>query len=189
MRIAAPTIVLSLFLIPALALANTTDRLDDGEVIVTSEDVDGFDDPRITVQGVIDVPPQRVWDVVSDCNIYEDVMPSTEEARVVRTSGSTVICEVTIGLPFPLSDLTAQTRGEHTEGPPEWRREWELIEGDYHHNSGSWQLRTFQGDANRTLVTYSILAVPKSRIPDRIRNYAQERSMPGIIEELRDHLK
>lgn len=190
MRILAPLLVIALaLLIPASAFADANERLDGGEIIVVTSDVDGYDVPKVTVYGVINTSPERVWEIVSNCDGYVGIMPRIDKAREVSRSGSTVECDVTVGLPFPMNDLRALSTAKHTEGPPEWRREWEMVEGDYKVNSGSWRLRKFQGDDNRTLAIYSVHAVPNTRVPERIRNRAQERSMPGIIESLREHLE
>jgi hypothetical protein len=190
MRLIAPLFIVALALaIPTTAFADANERLANGEIIVVTSDVDGYDVPKVTVYGVIDTRPERVWNVVSNCDGYVGVMPRIDKAKEVSRSGSTVKCDVTVGLPFPMSDLRALSRAEHTEGPPEWRREWEMVEGDYEVNSGSWRVRKFQGDDNRTLAIYTVHAVPNSRVPERVRNRAQERSMPGIIEALREHLE
>lgn len=174
-----------LLLLPVTTFAGQND-LDRGEIRVETSEVAGSSVPRITVTGVIDASPAEVWAIVSDCNRYVGRMPRIEAAREVSRSGSTVICEVTVGLPFPMSDLTARTTATHTVGPPQWKREWTMIEGDYKTNDGSWILTPFQGDGNRTLAVYSVHAEPKSRVPNSIRRRAQENSMPGIIERLRE---
>ncbi len=190
MRIITPLFIIALaLLLPATAFADANERLAGGEIIVVTSDVDGYDVPKVTVYGVIDVAPERVWDAVSNCDGYVGLMPRIKKAREVSRSGSTIRCDVTVGLPFPMNDLRALSTAEHNEGPPEWKREWTMVEGDYQVNTGSWRLRKFQGDDNRTLAIYSVHAVPNNRVPERIRNRAQERSMPGIIEALREHLE
>lgn len=179
------TLFVALMILPASAAADTR-ALDGGEIFVTTEDVAGSDVPRIEVRGVINAAPSAVWDIVSDCNGYVGRMPRITEAREVRRSGSTVICDVTVGLPFPMSDLQAVTRATHTVGPPEWRREWTMIEGTYRINDGSWVLTTFNGDSQRTLAVYTVHAEPNSRVPNSVRRRAQTSSMPGIIERLRE---
>ena len=174
-----------LLFLPTTAFAGQSD-LDRGEIRVETTDVAGSSVPRIIVTGVIDAPPSAVWAIVSDCNRYVGRMPRIEAAREISRSGSTVLCEVTVGLPFPMSNLTARTTATHTTGPPQWKREWTMIEGDYKTNDGSWILTTFQGNPDRTLAIYSLHAEPNNRVPNSIRRRAQENSMPGIIERLRE---
>ena len=185
MRLTLPTVLILLFF-SATAFASEEARLADGEILVTAQNVAGSDVPKAIVKGVINAPPQRVWDIVSNCDRYEGRLPRIRAAREIERSGNTVVCEVTVALPFPISDLTARTRATHTEGPREWRREWTLIEGDYQRNDGSWVLTPFQGDPNRTLAVYTVHAEPNSRVPQRLRNRAQESSLPDVIETLRN---
>lgn len=177
--------LLFLCLAPLTVFANQ-ERLAGGEILVTTEDVSGSEVPRITVVGVVNAAPERIWAIVSDCNTYKQNLPRIDSARLLRREGSNYYCEVTVDLPFPMSNLTAQTRATHTVGPPEWKREWTLLSGDYQRNDGAWILRPFQGDSSRTLVTYIVHAEPNNRVPNAVRRRAQESSMPGVIERLRE---
>lgn len=185
MRMTLP-LVLILLLLSGTAYANEEARLANGEILIATQNVAGSDVPKAVVTGVINAPPERIWAIVSDCDRYEGRLPRIRAAREVERSGNTVVCEVTVALPFPISDLTARTRATHTAGPREWRREWTLIEGDYQRNDGSWVLTPFQGDSNRTLVVYTVHAEPNNRVPQRLRNRAQESSLPDVIETLRN---
>ena len=179
-------ILLLVLLFPLTAFAGEKEKLDAGEILVETADVAGSDVPSITVTGVINVAPERVWAILEDCENYAGRLPRIDESREISRDGDIVICEVTVGLPFPMSDLSSQTRAVHTVGPPSWKREWTLIEGNYKINDGSWTLTTFNGDDSRTLAVYTVHAEPESRVPNRIRRRAQESSMPDIIETLRE---
>jgi ribosome-associated toxin RatA of RatAB toxin-antitoxin module len=178
-------------LLGTTAQAGENARLDAGEILVSTQNVADSDVPRVTVKGVINATPERVWAIVSDCARYPGRMPRITAAREIERSGNTVVCEVTVGLPFPLSDLTSRTRATHTEGPPRWRRAWTMIEGDWDYkiNDGSWTITEFQGDENRALAVYVVHAEPHTRVPQRMQRRAQESSMPGVIEALRDLLE
>ncbi len=160
--------------------------LEHGEILVDAERVEGSDLPRIIVKGIVDAPPEKVWEIVSDCDVYERRLPRIREGRVVERSGNTVICELTVALPFPLSDMTARTKAKHIEGPPRWSRTWTLLEGDYETNEGSWVIEGYGEEGNRCLVTYSVHAVPSGSVPSWAQRRAQQSSMPGIIERLRE---
>lgn len=185
MRHALGTAIFLTLILGASPAFADNEKLADGEVIVETTDVSGSDIPRMTVTGVIDAPPTEVWKIVSDCANYSETMPRIKESRQVSRSGSTVICETTVGLPFPLSDLRSTTTGIHTEGPVEWRRQWSMIEGNYRFNEGYWSLKTFNGDDNRTLAVYSVHAAPEGSVPGWMRRRAQESAMPDVIEAVR----
>lgn len=178
--------LLAFTVLASYAFADEKGALANGEILVETTPVEGSDLPKVVVKGVIDAPPAKVWAIVSDCDVYEDKLPRIRSARVVEREDDAVVCEVTVALPFPISDLTATTRAKHVEGPPRWSREWKLVEGDYDVNDGSWVLEHFDGDDERTLATYSVHAVPHSSIPGWARRRAQRSSMPDIIERLRE---
>jgi ribosome-associated toxin RatA of RatAB toxin-antitoxin module len=166
-------------------------RLGRGEVLVAEEVVAGAPTPRLVTRGVIEAPPERVWALLDRCDGYVRFMPRVAESRELsRTTDAEgrdeVISQVTIDMPFPLRNLTAKTRAVHTVAPGErYERAWELVEGDYLRNSGSWVLVPFPGAPQRTLATYRLLVVPKTRLPKKIQSLAQSRTLPQVIEALR----
>ncbi|TXD36223.1 hypothetical protein FRC98_13955 [Lujinxingia vulgaris] len=178
-------LLLTLTLAASLASAND-EKLAAGEILVETQDVSGSDIPRMIVTGVIDASPADVWKIVSDCGNYSRTMPRIKESRMVSRDGDTVICETVVGLPFPLSDLRSTTTATHTEGPVEWRRQWTMIEGNYRFNEGYWSLKSFNGHNDRTLAVYSVYAAPEGSVPGWMRRRAQESSMPGVIEAVRE---
>ena len=189
-RLIARTVaVLTTTLAITIAGARDEDALAAGQILTTTTKVSGSSIPRVTIRGVVDAPPARIWAIVGDCDTYVARLPRIRASRVVERTDHGMICELTVALPFPLSDLTAKTRAVHVEGPPRWDRRWTLVKGDYEINDGSWVLEVFQGDPNRTLVTYSVHAVPHSAVPPWARRRAQESSMPGLIERLREETR
>lgn len=165
------------------------DRLAAGEVIVETQTVKGSDIPKAIVTGVVDAPPAAVWAIISDCNHYEKNMIRVADAKEVSRSGDEVVCEVTTDMPFPLSNLTARTRAKHTVGPPVWSREWQLIEGDYTSNVGSWRIQAFNLEGTRSLVVYTVHAVPDMFVPDSLIRKAQKDTLPDLIKHLRSKLE
>lgn len=160
-----------------------------GKIRVQTEKVKGSDIPRVVVTAVVDAPPPKVWEVVSNCDKFEQRMPNIEQARIVSAKGNVVICEVEIDLPFPLSNLTARTRGIHHVGPKVWSRKWSLIRGDYSFNDGSWVLTPYGKDGKRTLVVYKVHAEPDTHVPDWVREKAQKSSLPKMIKRIRQEVK
>ena len=165
------------------------DRLSKGEVIVETAEVVGSSIPEATVTAVIDVPPSDVWRIIEKCNDYPKNMVSIRKAVELSRAGSVVVCEVTTAMPWPISDLTAKTRAKHTVGPPVWSREWNLIEGDYESNEGSWRIQSFNLENTRSLVVYRLHAVPKLSLPDVLIKYAQRQVLPDLMEHIRERVK
>ena len=178
-------LALAITVASSLAYAQSDDALAGGEVFVTSEPVAGSEVPRFIVTAVVDAPPAKVFEVVANCARLTERMPRVASAEYVSRTKTGARCKVTLDMPFPLSNLTAITQDRRKESPDIWYRKWTLVEGDYHVNDGSFVLVPFQGDANRTLVTYSIHAIPKTAVPDFLRERAQRSSLPDMIERIR----
>lgn len=166
--------------------ASLKDRLDRGEVVVDTQEVAGSRTPKVVVRGVVEVPPERVWAIIDDCDNYAKNLTGLKKSREISRQGEVVRVRVTVGMPFPLKDLTSLTEGIHTVNPGErYSRQWKLVEGDYRQNAGSWTLVPFEGDTGRTLVVYQLHAEPKIRIPKKLQLLVQKKAAPDIIRHLR----
>ena len=161
-------------------------RLDKGEIVITTRPVAGSNLPEATVQAVIAAPPERLWRILEDCGNYQKNMQRVVRSRELSRQGQKVVCEVEIGLPFPLANLVGVTEATHVVGPPKWSRTWHLLRGDYHVNDGSWTLTRFQDDPKRTLAVYRLHAVPKSLVPDALLRKGQRDTLPKLMQHLRD---
>jgi ribosome-associated toxin RatA of RatAB toxin-antitoxin module len=161
------------------------ERLSRGEIIVRTRPVPGSDLPEVTARGVIEAPPERVWALIDACGRYSRFMPRVKSSEEISRQGSTVVCRLEVELPFPFSNLVSVTRARHEAGPPLWSRRWDLVEGDYHHNRGAWELAAFAGNPQRTLALYRVWAVPKTVLPDAIVRSAQGKKIEGLFEALR----
>lgn len=169
--------------------ARTVARLGRGEILVHTEPVPGSSAPRLVMRAMVQAPPERVWAIIDDCANYRRNMAGVKDSRELSRQGDVVRVQVTVGMPFPLKDLTSVTEGVHTVTPGRYCREWKLVQGDYHANSGSWTLVCFEDDPDRTLVHYRLHAEPKIRIPGALQKVAQKKAAPKIIEQLRRQLR
>jgi len=167
--------------------AATMQRLDRGEVIVTTEPVAGAAAPRLVVMAIIDAPPDKVWPHISNPAAHEQFMPRVKRSEELWREGDENRMRTTIDMPFPLKNLTATTLGRHTVIAGErWERAWKLESGDYVANEGSWVL-TPHG-AGKTLVRYAAIVHPKIPIPKAIQSSVQEKAMPKMIDALRQRV-
>jgi ribosome-associated toxin RatA of RatAB toxin-antitoxin module len=169
------------------AAPTVEERIATGEVVVQTRKVAGVDLPEAIVTAVVDSPPAKVWAVVSDCARYKKTMPRIAESRLVSQNGNKVVCEVTVAMPFPLSNLTSLNEATHTVGPPTWERKWHLIKGDYARNDGSWTLTPYNAEGTRTKVVYRVLADPNTSVPNAIIRKAQQSALPDMIQHVRRH--
>ncbi len=161
-------------------------RLGRGEVIIESKPEPGSPLPRVTIMAVIEAPSARVWAIIDDVGNYANTLAGVKTSRELSRDGENVRVEATIGMPFPLKDITAVSDSVHRDlGDGRFQRTWKMVRGDYKANSGSWDLSPFSGDAGRTLLVYQVHAVPNMRIPKKLQEMAQKKAGPNMVEKLR----
>jgi ribosome-associated toxin RatA of RatAB toxin-antitoxin module len=168
-----------------LALASSAALADDPVVSVVP--VAGSNVPKVVVSATLDVTPEQVWAVVSDCSKYKGRMPRVVAAKQLTQDGDTRTCEVTIEVPF--SQLTAVTQAVHVETRERYSRTWKLVRGDYRINEGSWEIVPADEARSTTKVTYSLRADPKAALPNWIRESAQRKALPELLERVRQEAK
>lgn len=156
-----------------------------GEVEVKSYAVAGSDAPKIVVRAVMDLPPKKIWQIVSDCAHYKDRMPRVAASEQLKVAGNVHTCKVTIAMPFPLSNLTAITEAVHDENDQGMSRRWKLVSGDYKVNEGSWEVKALDKAGTSSLVVYTVHAEPTTAVPAFIRESAQKKALPDMIERVR----
>jgi ribosome-associated toxin RatA of RatAB toxin-antitoxin module len=176
---------LTMLAVPATSQAQTKDarRLAKGEIIVKAYKVKGSDVPKAVVRAVVNSPPEKVWEVVSNCNKFNKRFDRVAKSKLLKRSGEDYTCTVTIDMPFPIGDLTGVTRAKHTIKNGKRLRKWSLIKGDYRINNGSWLVEDYGN--GKSMVTYSIHAEPNVPIPGWIRDEAQKSNLPNVIKRLR----
>ncbi|MBW1972263.1 MAG: hypothetical protein JRI44_05455 [Deltaproteobacteria bacterium] len=76
-------IFLLIFVISVQADEDINSRLKAGEIISFSENVKGTKVKRGTVIGVINTPPEIVWQIIKDNSHFKEFMPQTLESMIV----------------------------------------------------------------------------------------------------------
>lgn len=165
---------------PGAALADDPPKVD-----IKTYPVAGSDTPKIVMTATLDVPPKKVWAIVSDCSKYKGRLPRVAAAKLLSKDGNKFTCEVTIEMPFPLSNLTAVTEATHEESDKLLARRWKLIRGDYKTNTGSWEIKPADAAGTTSFVTYTVHAEPNTAIPAAIREAAQKKSLPDLMARVR----
>ena len=175
-----------MFLVSLAVAAPGSARADDApKVDIKTYAVPGSDSPKIVMTATLDVPPKKVWAIVSDCSKYKGRLPRVAAAKLLSKDGNKFTCEVTIEMPFPLSNLTAVTEAVHEESDKGMARRWKLVRGDYKVNEGSWEVKPADAAGATSFVTYTVHAEPNSAIPSAIREAAQKKALPDLMARVR----
>lgn len=188
MRSRLPVLAL-LLLLPAVAARAAEPALpQEGKPELTVETVADSEEPRYVVRGVFSLPARKVWKIVSECESYKDRMPRIVASKLLRREdgdgpGKSIhVCEIKVGVPFPLSDMTGQTRAVHTETEKAMSRVWRLEKGDYEFNDGSWEVASLE--ENKSLAVYRLHARPKAKVPAWMRKSAQQKALLELFERV-----
>ncbi|MFT3770101.1 MAG: SRPBCC family protein [Minicystis sp.] len=148
--------------------------------------VPGSDTPKIVMSATLDVPPKKVWAIINDCSRYKERMPRIAAAKLLKKEGNTFTCEVTVEMPFPLSNLTAVTEAVHEESDKGMARRWKLVRGDYKSNTGSWEIKPADPEGKTSFVVYTVHAEPNTVVPAAIREAAQKSALPDLMKRVRN---
>jgi ribosome-associated toxin RatA of RatAB toxin-antitoxin module len=162
-------------------------------ICVYSRSARGSSIHEVTAKAQFDVPPARVFAVISDYTHYPEFMPYVEKSEIIRREGmgETWVFQQ-LALPF-ISDryYTIKLRNESSR-PAEgiYRIEWELLpahasirrgEGEpMRVDTGSWYLQPVN-DGRGTRVTYFVHADPGGQLSDWIINMANTSAVPDVI--------
>lgn len=160
-------------------------KLESGEVVV--HDRKPTDDKGVSGEalGVIDAPTTEVWPIVRDCEHFSKFLPSTKTSWR-KTDGADTICFDEIQLPFPLTNLWAETRSVARESPAgHYQRDWSFVKGTYKRNRGGWTVVPWGADGKKSLVVYMVDSDPSLLIPEFILRAAQVGSLPQVFVGIR----
>lgn len=189
MRIWSLTALLAL---PALAQPVPFPKLSEGDLKkleaneVVVREVTPTDNKGVAAvsMALIDAPTTEVWPVLRDCQHFSTFMPKTKKSVIVEENGEK-LCHIELRLPFPLTDLWAETRSVIREEPTgHFLRSWSLVRGLYHRNNGSWHVLPW-AEGKKTLVVYTLDTDPKMIVPDALIRSAQTGSLPDVFVAIR----
>ena len=165
------------------------DRLAAGEVIVTPHHVEGFSVVAVTVDAVIDVPPERVWAMVTACPSYRSIMPHVVESVQAEHAGDRRVCKWSIDMPFPFSDMATFLEFKSAPVTDRWYADFHQLRGDFVRNEGYWRLERFGTEGKRTRVTFRQHSVMDIAVPASMVKRGHIQAMHEMIAKMRAGLK
>ncbi len=159
-------------------------KLDAGEMVLREKKPTDNKGVAAISMGVIDAPTSEIWPIVRECQHFSKFMPRTRKSAVIEENGEK-LCSVELQMPWPIINLVAVSRSALTEQGNTYRREWSLVRGTYHRNTGSWLLLPWGDEGAKTLVVYTLDSDPAVLIPDGILRAAQTGSLPEVFKSIR----
>lgn len=126
----------------------------------------------------VDVPIERMFEVVTDYESYPEFLPDVRKAVVASRKGN--IVEVTFEIEV-IKRIRYTLRMEET-APTELS--WTLVKGDFMKvNAGGWRLESL-GD-EKTRATYAIELKLGAMVPSSITTKLAARNLPDTLERFK----
>lgn len=124
---------------------------------------------------VINAPPEKVFDVITQYERYPEFLPEVKETRTVNRKGNTVDVHYKVDVM-----KTVRYSIRVVEERPT-RMSWTFIEGEMmKDNKGSWVLEP-EGEG-KTRATYTVEMALGALVPKAIVNALVETSLPKMLD-------
>lgn len=166
--------------------AERKQRLGRGEILSYLKRIEGTKLSIGESQAIVDAPPARVWNAVTDYNRQAEIGPHTKKIDITRIEGDTVWVEMELRAPFFMDDPKYTLKVDHNK--KEMRTNWNLVQGNIRECYGSWDVDPVVGEPSRSLVTYTLLYDDGSAMPQFIINTYTRLAVKDVMQILRDHV-
>ncbi len=132
---------------------------------------------------VVNVPREKLWDVISDYEKYPSFIPEMRHVRILETKGNVQRVAFEIELVVLAFTRKVHYTLEFTNSPPEKVR-WHLVESDMvKGNDGGWTLEP--AGEGKTKATYQIELRLGPLVPKAVANFLAEQSLPKLLEQFK----
>lgn len=122
----------------------------------------------------IDVPPASLMGVICDFAAYPRFLPDMEEATVLRAEPDRWSVRYALRIIRRVEYTLDHVREGNT------RLRWQLVEGAFKSNSGSWELEPLDG-GTRTRATYTLDIDLGMFVPGSVLKTLLEHNLPATL--------
>jgi ribosome-associated toxin RatA of RatAB toxin-antitoxin module len=136
---------------------------------------------QATLSVSVNVPPDKLFDVIVDYEKYPEFLPEVKKVKVDGGQGS--IKEVTYTVDIKAKVITYTLK--HTAERPS-KLSWTMIKGEMMKgNDGTWALKA-GAQPGTTDATYTIDLKLSSLVPGFIEKALAEQSLPGLLTNFKN---
>ncbi len=137
--------------------------------------------PSAKVEVVVDVPPEKLWDVITDWERYPEFLPELKDVTIHRSGpdGYEISYEVSLikRIRYKLRFAADAPRG----------LTWELVESNLlQKNSGAWTLRPEGPAGGATRATYEVDLEVGQYVPRAILTKLITVSLPRMLAQFKE---
>jgi len=130
--------------------------LKEGEVLIIKESGPGERFKYVSAGVLINAPPEKVWDIITDYERYPEFVPDCEKAEVEPGDAeNTVHTKFTVAVKFSILKFRVWYTLRQVHQKSRWRIDWNLKEGELAQNVGAWELIPLE-EGKLTAAFYSL---------------------------------
>lgn len=138
--------------------------------------------PGATRSIVINAPPDKCFDVITDYERYPEFLPEVKKTRTLNRRGNE--CDVQ----YEAEVVKRIKYTVHLKEERPTRVSWTFIDGDFmRDNRGGWVLEDF-GDG-KTKATYTVEITLGPLVPKSIINALVDTSLPKLLENFKKRIE
>ncbi|MEM1369171.1 MAG: SRPBCC family protein [Cyanobacteria bacterium P01_H01_bin.15] len=137
---------------------------------------------------VVRAPLEKVWEVITDYNAYQEFLPNVTSSQIVAVDGNQKTLEQISVARVLLFNIEARTLSLIEENSNMQRLDFRLLEGDLEVSQGSWVLEPYAlewgAPMDRILLTYSIEIDPGKTFSRAIFYKVFEEAIPNTLSAI-----
>lgn len=143
-------------------------QLEQGTIITTAVRGDNF---RLQAAGIINAPPELVWEILQDYDRTNVWAPDMAECRTIARQGRRLHVFSRNSAPWPISDPQAELVVDHEDivmdGVRVLTQRWTMVPdtGNVSVNDGFWLLEPWGEDGSQTMAHQMIWLAPHVPVP------------------------
>lgn len=158
-------------------------RLEAGEVLVNSEDIQGT--KYVVARILIDESPEKLWPVlVNPFEFQGRICHRMKRVDILTDEPDTCVMGCKVGVAFPIPDFDYVVESKYIACK---RIDFHRIRGSFRDFKGFWALQP-HSQGSKTEVTYSMYLDPGFPVPDWMVRQGVRSELPQVLVGLRDRI-
>lgn len=135
-----------------------------GQIVIVNDRPKNRKIPWMTTGGtLVNAPPQKVYDVITDLEHYPEFMPQTESATAKKINDRIDHVFYELGIQVLFFKIGVPYSVYHYNQPPN-RVDWVMAGGDFKANYGAYEVVAVPGQPNRSMLFYTSYSKPTNKV-------------------------
>jgi hypothetical protein len=166
------------------------DRLVRGETVDFSQKVPGSGVMMGKTIAIVEDAPEAVVYVLLAVDKYKHFIPRITGSRVTKRRGWHTFAVIHTDLPWPAKDAWIYIKSTRYDKPNRtFEVKWWMLNGTMKRYTGSALIEPWNKEGTKSVLTYKMLAEPKTSAPDSVISKGLRRVVSTIVNRIRLRLK